>query len=190
MCSGNTISGNIILYPVEESIINNNIDDDNDNIHIFSIKSDDEVPADILNVTFSISRPGASEEEYMDPAFVQHKIYLNLDTLIRLSTIEILPFDDNICIREPCLNFEHCQTRLMFGSAKHFVDGESILFRSIHPVKTHSCECPLGFTGEKNHYICNIEVMMMMMMMIIMMMMILMMLTSRWTCATIILYPV
>ena len=129
-----------------------------DNIHVFSIKSDDEVQADILNVTFSISRPGSSEEEYLDPALVQHKIYLNLETLIRLSTIEILPFDDNICIREPCLNFEHCQTRLMFGSAKHFVDGESILFRSIHPVKTHSCQCPLGFTGEKNHYICNIEV--------------------------------
>ena len=129
-----------------------------ENIHVFSIKSDDEVQADILNVTFSITQPGSSEEQYMDPSFIQHKIYLNLDTLIRLSTIEILPFDDNICIREPCLNFEHCQTRLMFGSAKHFIEGESILFRSIHPVKTHSCECPVGFTGEKNHYICNIEV--------------------------------
>ena len=129
-----------------------------ENIHIFSIKSDSEVQADILNVTFSVTQPGANDEEYLEAAYVQHKIYLNLHTLIRLSTIEILPFDDNICIREPCLNFEHCRTRLMFGSAKQFTEGESILFRSIHPVKTHSCECPVGFTGEKNHYICNIEV--------------------------------
>ena len=129
-----------------------------ESIHLFSIKSDDEVKADILNVTFSISRPGAQDEIYLQPDYIQHKIYLNMDTLVRLSTIEILPFDDNICIREPCLNFEHCQTRLMFGSAKSFVEGESILFRSIHPVKTHSCECPVGFTGEKNHYVCNVEV--------------------------------
>ena len=129
-----------------------------ESIHVFSIKSDDEVQADILNVTFSITKPGSLDEQYMDPSYIQHKIYLNLETLIRLSTIQILPFDDNICIREPCLNFEHCQTRLMFGSAKHFVDGESILFRSIHPVKTHNCECPTGFTGKKNHYTCDIEV--------------------------------
>ena len=57
------------------------------------------------------------------------QIYLNLDTLVRLSTIDILPFDDNICIREPCLNYEACETKLMFGSAELFEEGESILFR-------------------------------------------------------------
>ena len=128
-------------------------------IHVFSVKADNEVDGNVLNVTFSVAQTGASlSESYMDPDFIQHKIYLNLDTLIRLSTIEVLPFDDNICIREPCLNFETCRTRLMFGSAKQFIEGESILFRSIHPVKTYSCECPAGFTGEVNHYTCNIEV--------------------------------
>ena len=129
-----------------------------DNIHVFSIKQDTEVKTDILNVTFSVTKPGTYEEEYIDPSYIQHKVYLNLETLIRLSTITILPFDDNICIIEPCMNFQHCQTRLMFGSATRFVESESILFRSIHPVKTHSCECPPGFTGEKNYYLCNIEV--------------------------------
>ena len=130
-------------------------------VHVFSIKLDTEIQggADVLNVTFSVEQPGsASEELYMDPSYIEHKIYLNLETLVRLSTIHILPFDDNICIREPCLNYEACQTRLMFGSAKPFVEGESILFRSIHPVRTYSCECPAGFTGETSAYTCNMEV--------------------------------
>ena len=129
-------------------------------VHVFSVKSDSEVEGNnILNVTFSVARPGAgAREQYFEPEYVQHKIYLSLETLVRLSTIEVLPFDDNICIREPCLNYETCRTRLMFGAAKPFIEGASILFRSIHPIKTYSCECPTGFTGEINHYTCNIEV--------------------------------
>lgn len=61
---------------------------------------------------------------------------------------QVLPFDDNLCVREPCLNFEHCLTVLKFGNASGFVSSDSVLFRPIYPVSTFACRCPTGFTGQ------------------------------------------
>ena len=32
----------------------------------------------------------------------------------KLTLLEYLPFDDNVCVREPCLNFERCTPVLKF----------------------------------------------------------------------------
>jgi hypothetical protein len=60
---------------------------------------------------------------------------------------QVLPFDDNLCVREPCLNYEECLTVLKFGNASGFISSDTVLFRPIYPVTTFACRCPKGFTG-------------------------------------------
>lgn len=129
-----------------------------ENIFLFSIQDDTDVNARILNVSFSAKRPDVSHEEYYSPQYLQEKVYLNRAILARLATVEVLPFDDNLCVREPCLNFEQCLTVLKFGNASDFIHSDTILFRPIYPVNTFACECPEGFTGSKEHYLCDTEV--------------------------------
>ena len=64
--------------------------------------------------------------------------------------LQVLPFDDNLCVREPCLNYEECLTILKFGNASSFVDSPTMLFRPIQPINAFRCQCPTGFTGELN----------------------------------------
>ena len=61
---------------------------------------------------------------------------------------QVLPFDDNLCVIEPCLNFEECVSILKFGNASSFISSDSMLFRPIHPVNAFDCICPIGFTGK------------------------------------------
>ncbi|XP_049823743.1 protocadherin-like wing polarity protein stan isoform X2 [Aethina tumida] len=129
-----------------------------ENIFIFSIQDDTDVSAKILNVSFSVRRPDVPKEEYYSPQFLQEKVYLNRAILARLSTVQILPFDDNLCVREPCLNYEECLTVLKFGNASGFIHSDTVLFRPIYPVTSFTCQCPKGFTGSKEHYLCDTEV--------------------------------
>ena len=129
-----------------------------ENIYLFSVQDDTDVNARILNVSFSVRRPDVPKEEFYPPQFLQEKVYLNRAILARLSTVQVLPFDDNLCVREPCLNFEECLTVLKFGNASEFIYSDSVLFRPIYPVTTFTCKCPVGFTGSREHYLCDTEV--------------------------------
>ncbi|XP_008557612.1 protocadherin-like wing polarity protein stan [Microplitis demolitor] len=130
-----------------------------ENIFIFSVQEDTDVHGKILNVSFSARKvePGNNDEFYSSQ-YLQERVYLNRGILARLSTLVVLPFDDNLCVREPCLNFEDCVTVLKFGNASGFASSNTILFRPIYPVTTFSCECPRGFTGSKEAYLCDMEV--------------------------------
>ncbi|KAK5644385.1 hypothetical protein RI129_005685 [Pyrocoelia pectoralis] len=129
-----------------------------ENIYIFSIQDDTDVSTKILNVSFSAKRPDIPKEEYYTPQYLQERVYLNRAILDRLSTVKILPFDDNLCVREPCLNYEECVTVLKFGNASNFISSDTVLFRPIYPVTTFTCRCPKGFTGSREHYLCDTEV--------------------------------
>ncbi|XP_054089368.1 protocadherin-like wing polarity protein stan isoform X2 [Zeugodacus cucurbitae] len=129
-----------------------------ENIFVFSIQDDTDVTTRILNVSFSAKRPDVSHEEFYTPQYLQERVYLNRAILARLATVEVLPFDDNLCVREPCLNFEECLTVLKFGNASEFIHSDTVLFRPIYPVNTFACSCPEGFTGSKEHYLCDTEV--------------------------------
>ncbi|CAH1153853.1 unnamed protein product [Phaedon cochleariae] len=129
-----------------------------ENIFLFSIQDDTDVASKILNVSFSVKRPDVPKEQYYSPQFLQERVYLNRGVLARLATVQILPFDDNLCVREPCLNYEECLTVLKFGNASGFISSDTVLFRPIYPVTTFTCRCPKGFTGSKEHYLCDTEV--------------------------------
>lgn len=129
-----------------------------ENIYLFSIQDDTDVLTRTLNVSFSARRPDVAHEEYYSPQYLQERVYLNRAILARLATVEVLPFDDNICVREPCLNYEKCLSVLKFGNASGFIHSDTVLFRPIYPVNTFACKCPEGFTGKKEHYLCDTEV--------------------------------
>ncbi|XP_066994105.2 protocadherin-like wing polarity protein stan [Anabrus simplex] len=129
-----------------------------ENIFVFSIQDDTDVNAKILNVSFSARRPNLNGDEFYPPQFLQERVYLNRAILARLSTVQVLPFDDNLCVREPCLNYEECLTVLKFGNASGFISSDTVLFRPIYPVTTFACRCPKGFTGSRETYLCDTEV--------------------------------
>lgn len=62
--------------------------------------------------------------------------------------LQVLPFDDNVCLREPCKNYMKCVSVLRFNSSAPFISSPSILFRPIHPIAGLRCRCPVGFTGD------------------------------------------
>uniref|UniRef100_A0A8V5GTJ8 Uncharacterized protein n=1 Tax=Melopsittacus undulatus TaxID=13146 RepID=A0A8V5GTJ8_MELUD len=109
---------------------------------LFNIQADTDVgSARILNVSLSVLLPLSSEE-------LQERLYLNRSLLASISAQQVLPFDDNICLREPCENYMRCVSVLQFDSSAPFLASDTILFRPIHPVTGLRCRCPPGFTGD------------------------------------------
>ena len=62
--------------------------------------------------------------------------------------VQVLPFDDNVCVNEPCLNFEHCVSEQRFGNASSVVGSDSVMLRPLHMSSTITCRCSVGFTGR------------------------------------------
>uniref|UniRef100_H3CYQ7 Cadherin EGF LAG seven-pass G-type receptor 1 n=1 Tax=Tetraodon nigroviridis TaxID=99883 RepID=H3CYQ7_TETNG len=119
-------------------------------VFLFNIQNDTDVQGSILNVTFSAMQPGGSQGKgtFFPSEELQEQIYLNRTLLRLISSQEVLPFDDNICLREPCENYMKCVSVLKFDSSPPFISSETVLFRPIHPINGLRCRCPLGFTGD------------------------------------------
>ncbi|KAG7283305.1 hypothetical protein CRUP_005047 [Coryphaenoides rupestris] len=144
---------------------------------VFNIQDDTDVSARILNVSLSVAVPGEAHRgagsartggsllapaqpaadrlgrgaggvEFFGSEELQERLYLNRSLLARISSQEVLPFDDNICLREPCENYMKCVSVLKFDSLAPFVTSDTILFRPIHPIAGLRCRCPTGFTGD------------------------------------------
>uniref|UniRef100_A0A8D0H436 Cadherin EGF LAG seven-pass G-type receptor 2 n=1 Tax=Sphenodon punctatus TaxID=8508 RepID=A0A8D0H436_SPHPU len=121
-----------------------------DHIVLFNIQNDTDVwAAHILNVSLSVLLPeGARGGRYFPSEDLQERLYLNRTLLAAISEQRVLPFDDNICLREPCENYMRCVSVLKFDSLAPFIASDTILFRPIHPVNGLRCRCPPGFTGD------------------------------------------
>lgn len=149
------IEGLSVVVPCQKSQIN-----------IFSLKEDLEDPVlQVLNVTFSISVAGTHTEDYLEADYIKQRIFLHDDLLKKLLLLEILPFDDNICVREPCLNFEQCSSTLRLAKDETAtadqlqpIKGQTLLFRSVDPLLTYQCSCPIGYTGMKTRYTCDTKI--------------------------------
>ncbi|KAJ7997632.1 hypothetical protein DPEC_G00214140 [Dallia pectoralis] len=136
-----------------------------DAVFIFNIQNDTHVQGRILNVTFSALRPSGGKElgwswasappgQFVPSEALQEQIYLNRSLLTLVSNQHVMPFDDNICLREPCENYMKCVSVLRFDSSAQFVSSDTVLFRPIHPVTGLRCRCPEGFTGDY----CELEI--------------------------------
>ena len=132
-------------------------------IFIFSLKDDRENPdVQVLNVSFSVSVAGTHDEEYVQADFIRQRIYLQKVLLEKLLLLPVLPFDDTICVREPCLNYEQCSSALRIDESetenREPLKSNALLFRSIDPLLTYQCHCPVGYTGMKNRYTCDTKI--------------------------------
>nr|XP_048682562.1 cadherin EGF LAG seven-pass G-type receptor 2 isoform X1 [Caretta caretta] len=123
---------------------------------LFNIQNDTDVPAaHILNVSLSVLLPGGARGgRYVPSQDLQERLYLNRTLLAAVSEQRVLPFDDNVCLREPCENYMRCVSVLRFDSSAPFLASATVLFRPIRPVGGLRCRCPAGFTG---HY-CESEI--------------------------------
>ncbi|KAJ8249860.1 hypothetical protein COCON_G00230760 [Conger conger] len=119
-----------------------------DRVFVFNIQNDTDVHGTILNVTFSARPPGAPPGRFVPSEELQEQVYLNRTLLTRVSAQRVLPFDDNICLREPCENYMKCVSVLRFDSSAPFIASDTVLFRPIHPINGLRCRCPPGFTGD------------------------------------------
>uniref|UniRef100_A0A3P8VAA9 Cadherin EGF LAG seven-pass G-type receptor 3 n=1 Tax=Cynoglossus semilaevis TaxID=244447 RepID=A0A3P8VAA9_CYNSE len=117
-----------------------------EDVFIFNIQPDlDAAPGGILNISFSAALPGGN---FFPSEALEEQLYLNRLRLTSLTQMEVLPFDDNVCLREPCQNYMKCISVLRFNSSAPFISSPSILFRPIHPIAGLRCRCPVGFTGD------------------------------------------
>lgn len=117
---------------------------------LFNIQTDtDVVAARILNVSLSVRLPASARgARFFSSEELQERLYLNRSLLAAISAQRVLPFDDNICLREPCENYMRCVSVLKFDSSAPFLASDTVLFRPIHPVTGLRCRCPPGFTGD------------------------------------------
>ncbi|XP_029453376.1 LOW QUALITY PROTEIN: cadherin EGF LAG seven-pass G-type receptor 3 [Rhinatrema bivittatum] len=119
-----------------------------EDIFIFNIQNDMDVGGTILNVSFSALVPSGRRGQFFSSEDLQEQLYMKRMALTSVSMLEVLPFDDNVCLREPCENYMKCISVLRFDSSAPFIASESILFRPIHPITGLRCRCPQGFTGD------------------------------------------
>uniref|UniRef100_A0A8B9PXS2 Cadherin EGF LAG seven-pass G-type receptor 2 n=1 Tax=Apteryx owenii TaxID=8824 RepID=A0A8B9PXS2_APTOW len=117
---------------------------------LFNIQTDTDVrAARILNVSLSVLLPASARgARFFSSEELQERLYLNRSLLAAISAQRVLPFDDNVCLREPCENYMRCVSVLKFDSSAPFLASDTILFRPIHPVTGLRCRCPPGFTGD------------------------------------------
>ncbi|GIY59066.1 protocadherin-like wing polarity protein stan [Caerostris extrusa] len=129
------------------------------NLFIFSVQEDNTSEERVLNVSFS-AKPADSRhpETFFSSQYLQERVYLGRAILAKLTHVYVLPFEDNLCVREPCINFEQCLSVLKFGNASDFISSDMYFFRSIIPINTFACRCPPGFTGMNHKYECDTEV--------------------------------
>ncbi|XP_069499437.1 cadherin EGF LAG seven-pass G-type receptor 3 isoform X2 [Ambystoma mexicanum] len=119
-----------------------------EDVFIFNIQNDTDVGGAILNVSFSALVPTGVRGQFFSSEDLQEQLYMKRMALTSVSMLEVLPFDDNVCLREPCENYMKCISVLKFDSSAPFITSESILFRPIHPITGLRCRCPQGFTGD------------------------------------------
>ncbi|CAH1784160.1 unnamed protein product [Owenia fusiformis] len=128
-------------------------------IFIINIREDTDVMSRILNVSFSVrEKIVESRDVFRTQQYLRERVYLQRGVLAQISQLEVLPFDDNLCVREPCFKYEECLSILKFGNASDFIFSPTMLFRPIHPISAFECRCPEGFTGSSSEYLCDTEV--------------------------------
>jgi len=123
-----------------------------EDVFIFNIQNDTDVGGTVLNVSFSALAPRGAGAGSTGPWFsseeLQEQLYVRRAALAARSLLDVLPFDDNVCLREPCENYMKCVSVLRFDSSAPFLASASTLFRPIQPIAGLRCRCPPGFTGD------------------------------------------
>lgn len=74
-------------------------------------------------------------------------MYCNIRETYAWSILQLLPFDDTMCVIEPCPYYQKCSTFLKFSQAANLISSDSMLFRPILTDMDVRCTCEQGFGG-------------------------------------------
>ncbi|EGV92128.1 Cadherin EGF LAG seven-pass G-type receptor 3 [Cricetulus griseus] len=100
-----------------------------EDVFIFNIQNDTDVGGTVLNVSFSALAPRGAGAGAAGPWFsseeLQEQLYVRRAALAARSLLDVLPFDDNVCLREPCENYMKCVSVLRFDSSAPFLASAS-----------------------------------------------------------------
>ncbi|KAG9508984.1 Protocadherin-like wing polarity protein stan, partial [Fragariocoptes setiger] len=143
--------------------------------------------ANKINVTFAVRAPDQQRdtESYLSAQFVRERVYLNRALLAQLISIQVSPTfdnsdstsndnyddnvessnnsaddDDDVCVHEPCLNYQQCITSARFLNASRgpFLATRHMLFRPVTPTQAYTCLCPATFAGLAHKFECDVDV--------------------------------
>jgi len=112
-----------------------------------------------VNVSFSARADSNDVEAYLSSQYMEERIYLHRAHLMQALEVHIAPFQDNLCVHEPCQNYQECQATFKFEKAsKSFVTTRNMIFRPIRTIRSFACTCPPTFTGMKHKTECNLQI--------------------------------
>ncbi|CAD5116988.1 DgyrCDS5822 [Dimorphilus gyrociliatus] len=115
----------------------------------------------VLNVTLCVKKGEQNgRDEFYSQIFLKERLYFKRSSVDSATGLELLPFTEEMCITEPCFNFDECTTTPQKGKPGNFIRSRTgtTFFRPIRPVYIHHCHCPRGFTGLKESFDCDYEV--------------------------------
>ncbi|OQV23975.1 Protocadherin-like wing polarity protein stan [Hypsibius exemplaris] len=136
-----------------------------ESIFIFGIIDEMDTRVPVVNVSF-FAKPagveggiGGAVGKFVPPETLRERLFVQRKMLQNMTSIEFLPLDDNLCLHEPCPNFEQCRAVQKFTAApSRFTVTDTFFFRSVHSVSAVSCNCPTGFTGMAVPNACDTEI--------------------------------
>ncbi|GAU93347.1 hypothetical protein RvY_05301 [Ramazzottius varieornatus] len=126
-------------------------------LFVFGIADDFGTAVPVVNITFA-ARASLTSQTYMSIRILKERVFAMRETLLNMTSLQLLPFSDEVCTREPCSNFEECYEVQKFGSAGSFIASGSMLFRPVQTLTTFNCKCSSGYTGMVDPSSCDTEI--------------------------------
>uniref|UniRef100_A0A452UBJ4 Cadherin EGF LAG seven-pass G-type receptor 2 n=1 Tax=Ursus maritimus TaxID=29073 RepID=A0A452UBJ4_URSMA len=120
-----------------------------DHVVVFNVQRDTDAPGGhILNVSLSVGQPPGpgGGPPFLPSEDLQERLYLNRSLLTAISAQRVLPFDDNICLREPCENYMRCVSVLRFDSSAPFIQYNGRVVRMLGRIQ--ECYRRCGWAGR------------------------------------------
>lgn len=149
-------SNNVIIFNVEETLIDTSLESPENGVQTNTESSNSTLS---INVSFSArARDGNDVENYLSSQYIEERIYLNRVQLMNSLDAFVAPFQDNLCVQEPCQNYQECHASYKFEKAKPFITTRNMIFRPIKAVQSFSCTCPPTFTGMKHKSECDLQI--------------------------------
>lgn len=112
-----------------------------------------------VNVSFSARADGNDVEAYLPAQYIEERIHMNRALLSQALDVSVAPFQDNLCLHEPCQAYQECHSIHKFDRApKTFVTTANMIFRPIKASQSFVCTCPPTFTGMKHKNECNLQI--------------------------------
>lgn len=156
-------TNNIVVFDVEESLHSETLSSHSDPsspLHYRPYHGSSIINSSLsVNVSFSARADGNDVETYLSSQYIEERIHMSRAQLSQNLEVQVAPFQDNLCVHEPCQNYQECQATYKFDKApKTFYTNANMIFRPIKAIQSFACTCPPTFTGMKHKNECNLQI--------------------------------